>query len=456
MPLRHSDGHLLGILSVDEPNSGLRAGDEELDVLAALSAHAALAVQAAQETADAARHRLALEELLAVSSRLTAEPAVDEILRAVCSGIRDALGFQYVSAQLVDKPLARLEPRASVGWELEDLLATGGVELSDVEPLLDSEFEIEGCYLLPNDEARKRIRDDAGNYDSHFNGRGPHAWDRHWLLVPLRDAEGELIGLIWADEPADRLLPSAERLQALRIFANQAAAAIVSAAHQQELRFLADHDPLTRLLNRRAFVDRLDGEVARANRYGRSFALVLCDLDGFKELNDRYGHSVGDEALQSSSAGSSTGRFAVRTRRSASAATSSRCCSRRRARRTRAPSSDARPTCSRRPRTRGSRACARATASRRARPTQPTRRRCSGSPTRRSTSRSGTAAASSSSPRPNPLGGHGEAVLDEVAEQLRGERGQLAAPALRAPRRAGKMHSRSGAAPSSAVTTAAP
>jgi len=87
-------------------------------------------------------------------------------------------------------------------------------------------------------------------------------------------------------------------LQALRIFANQAAAAVVAAAHQQELRFLADHDPLTRLLNRRAFVDRLDGEVARANRYGRSFALVLCDLDGFKLLNDRYGHSVGDEALQ--------------------------------------------------------------------------------------------------------------------------------------------------------------
>ena len=298
VPLRHSDGHLLGILSVDEPKSGRRAHDEELDVLAALSAHAALAVQAAQERTDAARHRLALEELLAVSSRLTAEPAADEILRAVCSGIRDALGFQYVSAQLVDKPLARLEPRASVGWDLDDLLATGGVEIADVEPLLDPAFEIEGCYLLPDDEARKRLRTDVGNYDSHFNGRGPRAWDHHWLLVPLRDVDGELIGLIWADEPVDRLLPSAERLQALRIFANQAAAAIVSAAHQQELRFLADHDPLTRLLNRRAFVDRLDGEVARANRYGRSFALVLCDLDGFKLLNDRYGHSVGDEALQ--------------------------------------------------------------------------------------------------------------------------------------------------------------
>ena len=298
VPMRHSDGHLLGILSVDEPNSGLRAGDEELDVLAALSAHAALAVQATQEASEAARHRLALEELLAVSSRLTAEPAVDEILRAVCTGIRDALGFLNVYVQLVEPSTARLEPRASVGWVMEDLVAGGGVRLADVEPLLDPKFEIEGCYLLPDEEARLRVPGTVGRYVSHQNGRGPWAWNQHWLFVPLRDAEEELIGMIWADEPADRLLPPADMLQALRIFANQAAAAVMSAAHQQELRFLADHDPLTRLLNRRAFVDRLDAEVARATRYGRSFALVLSDLDGFKELNDRYGHSVGDEALQ--------------------------------------------------------------------------------------------------------------------------------------------------------------
>ena len=298
VPMRHSDGHLLGIVSVDEPPDGRRPDDEELDVLVAVSAHAALAVQAAQEAADAARHRLALEELFAVSSRLTAEPAVEEILRAVCSGIRDALGFLNVYASLVDPETARLEPRAAVGWVMEDLLAGGGVPPADVEALLDPAFELEGCYLMPDEEARRRLRAGASQYVSRMNGRGPWAWNEHWLFVPLRDAEGELIGMIWADEPSDRLLPRADMLQALRIFANQAAAAVVSAAHRQELRFLADHDPLTRLLNRRAFVDRLDGEVARASRYGRSFALVLCDLDGFKELNDRHGHSAGDEALQ--------------------------------------------------------------------------------------------------------------------------------------------------------------
>ena len=139
---------------------------------------------------------------------------------------------------------------------------------------------------------------DKVGYVSQFNGRGPRAWNRHWLLVPLHDSAGAVIGMLGADEPEDRLLPSAEKLQALRIFANQAAAAIIASGQVEELRFLADHDPLTRLLNRRAFVDRLDGEVARALRYDRTFALVVCDLDGFKQLNDRFGHAAGDEALQ--------------------------------------------------------------------------------------------------------------------------------------------------------------
>jgi diguanylate cyclase (GGDEF)-like protein len=297
LPMRHSDGHLLGVISVDQPVDRTDATDEELDVLVSVADHVALAVQAAQEAAEAARHRLSLEQLLDVSSRLTAEPAADEILRDVCRGVRDALGFEHVAAQLIE-PSGRLEARAAVGWDLDGPALASEFVFGDVEPLLDPAFEVSGCFLLPNDEAERRLSHDSLPYVSHRNGRGPHAWDRHWLLVPLHNSAGAVIGLIWADEPEDRLLPSEEKLQALRIFANQAAAAIVSAAHQRELRFLADHDPLTRLLNRRAFVERLDAEVARALRYKRSFGLVICDLDGFKVLNDHFGHPAGDEALQ--------------------------------------------------------------------------------------------------------------------------------------------------------------
>jgi diguanylate cyclase (GGDEF)-like protein len=131
-----------------------------------------------------------------------------------------------------------------------------------------------------------------------FNGSGPHAWDHHWLIVPLSDRDGELIGVIWVDDPIDRLLPASDLLQALRVFANQATAALDSATHFEEMQYLAEHDPLTRLFNRRAFTRRLAIETARSGRYHRPFALVTCDLDGFKALNDRHGHLAGDMALE--------------------------------------------------------------------------------------------------------------------------------------------------------------
>jgi diguanylate cyclase (GGDEF)-like protein len=295
--MRDQQGSLLGIISVDEPVSGRRPTDDDLDVLVALADHAALALEAARESAASTRHQRALEELLAVSSRITGETSNAEILRRVCVGIRDALDFSNVCAALVDPATGVVEPHATAGWQLEEMRKREPVTVAQIEPLLDDAFQREGCYLLTHEEARERLSREVEVYPSQLNGRGPLAWNRHWLIVPLRDGRGALLGIIWVDNPCDRLVPSADRLQALRIFANDASAALLSGRHLGELRFLANHDPLTRLLNRRAFVNRLEGEVARAKRYGRSFGLVLADLDAFKQLNDHYGHASGDEAL---------------------------------------------------------------------------------------------------------------------------------------------------------------
>ncbi len=56
-------------------------------------------------------------------------------------------------------------------------------------------------------------------------------------------------------------------------------------------------DPLTALLNRRAFHERLQEECDRSRRYGDRFALILMDLDRFKAINDTLGHDVGDRVL---------------------------------------------------------------------------------------------------------------------------------------------------------------
>ena len=82
------------------------------------------------------------------------------------------------------------------------------------------------------------------------------------------------------------------------MFANQAATAVAVAAAFEEMQFLAENDPLTRVGNRRAFTRRLAEEVHRAARYGQRFALVVLDVDGFKALNDLYGHFEGDMALE--------------------------------------------------------------------------------------------------------------------------------------------------------------
>lgn len=67
---------------------------------------------------------------------------------------------------------------------------------------------------------------------------------------------------------------------------------------EQHLRHLADHDPLTGLRNRRLFEHDLKLQVARSKRYGEVAALMVIDLDDFKQVNDRHGHLVGDDALR--------------------------------------------------------------------------------------------------------------------------------------------------------------
>ncbi len=67
---------------------------------------------------------------------------------------------------------------------------------------------------------------------------------------------------------------------------------------QQRLNYLARYDSLTGLINRTLFSDRLESAVARARRDGSVVALMFLDLDGFKEVNDRLGHAVGDALLR--------------------------------------------------------------------------------------------------------------------------------------------------------------
>ncbi len=67
---------------------------------------------------------------------------------------------------------------------------------------------------------------------------------------------------------------------------------------EAELRYLADHDSLTGLLNRRSFRAKLDRYVSFSARYGGQGAVMIIDIDGLKEVNDRLGHQPGDNLIR--------------------------------------------------------------------------------------------------------------------------------------------------------------
>ncbi|MCQ8106049.1 EAL domain-containing protein [Methylomonas sp. SURF-2] len=70
-------------------------------------------------------------------------------------------------------------------------------------------------------------------------------------------------------------------------------------ASEQELEFLAHHDPLTKLPNRMLLMSRLQHSISQAQRQQTQLAIVMLDLDRFKDVNDSFGHLAGDDLLQS-------------------------------------------------------------------------------------------------------------------------------------------------------------
>ena len=94
-------------------------------------------------------------------------------------------------------------------------------------------------------------------------------------LSPIRDSDGTVIGL-----------STIARDIGVRLH------------YQQQLRFLAEHDPLTGARNRRRFEQDVSDQISRSHRYGEQAALLFVDVDGFKHINDRYGHHTGDKTLK--------------------------------------------------------------------------------------------------------------------------------------------------------------
>jgi diguanylate cyclase (GGDEF)-like protein len=199
---------------------------------------------------------------------ITGSINLDEVLSRTLEGARAVTG--------ADAALVRLTSRG----EETPIVASIGVPADGAEPVTG-----------PPDGTRPAIVHVSYSYTEPTDGlihRG--------LAVPLVAASGAVGTLCVYTKDPDRRFDASEGKR-LAELAGGASTAIENARQFREARQLADLDALTGLHNRRFFHETLARECARAHRYARRLALIVFDVDDFKDVNDRIGHLAGVGAL---------------------------------------------------------------------------------------------------------------------------------------------------------------
>ena len=241
-------------------------------------------VAATVETLEARLDELA-QELGSAVRRAEQEAERSRFLAQIGTTIDldDALGSTLEAAAglpKVDAAVVELEPDGdderllgSIGLDEDDAKA---VRVFTGPPDQREARAIELSYLYAEEQSPGAVHEALGVPLVGRTGR------IGWLGVFSRDPE-----VRFGDDDLRRLEELAERV----------APAIENSRRFREARQLADLDSLTGLHNRRYFHETLAREVDRAQRYQRRLSLVIIDVDGFKEINDRIGHLAGDAVL---------------------------------------------------------------------------------------------------------------------------------------------------------------
>ena len=283
--LEQRGGHVRGVLLADRVvPAPFDDADEKL--LVTLAAEIVRAVEAERLMKDVRQTREQAEHLYRAIERLNRKTKLLEVLDELVGAAADMAPVDFAAVALRDEGEPDRVRVVRVAGEAAGATALEGHAFGLEEGLVGSAIRMDA--VLPAAEldlARTPIL-------GAVSLRGLAALK----ILPLKAGEKVLGALILGARA--RGAYARERVRQLEVVAAHAAQSIERARLFDQTERLATTDGLTGLLNHRTFQERLDAQLAQAERYGKRVSLLLCDIDHFKSVNDTYGHPVGDQVLK--------------------------------------------------------------------------------------------------------------------------------------------------------------
>jgi GGDEF domain-containing protein/putative methionine-R-sulfoxide reductase with GAF domain len=276
-------GTLFGEMIVIETDRDRRFSPAERRLAAGLGELAAAALSNAR-LHRRVQDQLALRhELLDLSESLLSSLAEPEVFARTAELLRRLVDYDSLSLGAVDDVAGHVTVIHAAGKDAELMQGqqfsshtgvTGSVLAADAAELVNDMLRDPRSEPVPGTEVEEQAS----------------------IIVPLR--LGTRRGVLLVDRFGGRRF-AADDLETVRLFAGLAAVALENARLYHTAEEQAISDGLTGLYNHRHFYERLEQEIARARRSDEPLALLMIDIDDFKQLNDRCGHPVGDDVLRS-------------------------------------------------------------------------------------------------------------------------------------------------------------
>jgi diguanylate cyclase (GGDEF)-like protein len=276
-------GNLEGIVQL--ANGALKESD--IRIVRAFCTKAALTVENLRLHADLYRKFERFSATVELAKTLTPIRSYDVLLQSILSKSADLLKAERGSLMLLDRETNALLLEVQKGV-VEGLAEK--MRIPKGQGIAGKVAERGEPLLVENVESDPRIR--QKNRD--------HYKTRSFLSIPLKIGD-RTIGVLNLSDKVSGEVFNEDDLQMIQSFASQAVVVLernVLYTQTERLKKLSITDPLTGLLNRRYFQERLEEEIARSERHGRMLSLMMLDIDGFKTYNDTFGHPAGDKLLK--------------------------------------------------------------------------------------------------------------------------------------------------------------